>query len=342
MAPPINKEQPIDEAELLRAANLIQTGQTVAFPTETVYGLGANALDACAVAQIFAIKERPRFDPLIVHVAKAQDIESLVQSVPAAAQALLGRFWPGPLTVVLPKTDRIPDIVTAGLPTVALRMPDHPVARELIRKAGVPVAAPSANPFGHISPTCAHHVEDQLGGRVAMILDGGPCRVGLESTIVTFDQDRVILLRAGGTAVEALSEIVGDIDIAVDHEERPQAPGRLLRHYAPRTPLRCHTQAGTPPRNGRFGLLTLQPTAWDAHYTAVEILSPSGSLTEAATQLFAAMRRLDQLDLDGIEAVTVAEVGLGRAINDRLRRAARHPQANPSAPNISSQKESYQ
>ncbi len=322
------KHDPSDPA-VRQGAELIRQGGVVAFPTETVYGLGANALDAEAVARIYAIKHRPAFDPLIVHVADPSVLDTLVTSIPGTITALVDRFWPGPLTIVLPKQDRVPDIVTAGLPTVALRMPAHPMALALIGQAGVPVAAPSANLFGCVSPTCAAHVRDQLGDAVNVIVDGGPCQVGIESTIVTLDGDSVVLLRHGGIALEAIADVIGEVQVAAPNDKRPQSPGRLLRHYAPQTPLMLREQAGPPSRQGKMGLLALRASTWDDQYAVTEILSPNGSLPEAATKLFAALRRLDDAGLDGIEAVPVPQEGLGRAINDRLRRAAQGNERNP-------------
>lgn len=312
-----------------QGAGLIRQGGVVAFPTETVYGLGANALDAEAVARIYAVKNRPEFDPLIVHVAERSALDALVTTIPETVATLMAHFWPGPLTVVLPKQDCVPDIVTAGLPTVAVRMPAHPVALALIRQAKVPIAAPSANLFGCISPTCAAHVRDQLGDAVNLIIDGGSCQVGVESTIVTFDRDSVVLLRHGGIALEAIADAVGEVQVATPHDNRPQSPGRLLRHYAPRTPLTLRELAGPPSRGCKTGLLALQASPWDDRYAVTEILSPNGSLPEAATKLFAALRRLDGADLDCIEAIPVPEEGLGRAINDRLRRAAYRTETSP-------------
>jgi L-threonylcarbamoyladenylate synthase len=218
------------------AADLLRRGEVVAFPTETVYGLGADATNARAVAQIYAIKARPAFDPLIVHLADAGALRDVADNVPPAATALTQRFWPGPLTIVLRKTDTIPDIVTAGLPSVALRVPDHPVARSLIAATGRPLAAPSANPFGYISPTAAEHVAAQLGEQLPLILDGGPCRVGVESSIVSFVERDPALLRAGGIGLEDIEAVIGPVRVDTDRS-LPLAPGQLPRHYAPRTPI---------------------------------------------------------------------------------------------------------
>lgn len=308
------------EQEIQRAAEVIRQGGLVAFPTETVYGLGANALDANAVAQIFELKGRPRFDPLIVHVADPANLEALVEGVPPLAQDLIERFWPGPLSVVLPKRDRVPDVVTAGLPSVAVRCPAHPVSRQLIEAAGLPVAAPSANKFCAVSPTTAQHVVEQFGDRLSHVLDGGPCEVGVESTVVSFLEDRPMLLRPGGVSVEELEQVVGTLQRPVADSAAPASPGQLPKHYAPSTPLELTTD---PPRPGaRVGLLTFGPSYDTSGYAAIEVLSQQESLREAAANLFAAIRRLDAIGLDYIIAHPVPEVGLGLAIMDRLRRAA--------------------
>jgi L-threonylcarbamoyladenylate synthase len=308
---------------VLHAAELLREGKLVAFPTETVYGLGANALDETAVAKIFAAKNRPTFDPLIVHVYDVAQLNELVTDVPPVAKTLIDRFWPGPLTLVLPKRDVVPDLVTAGLPTVAVRMPDHPLALELLRLADVPVAAPSANPFGAVSPTTAEHVAEQLGDRVDFILDGGPCRVGVESTVLALTPPT--LLRPGGVPVEEIEAIVGPVSIPTTTivADFPQpSPGMLTRHYAPRTPLEIHASVPLVPAGERVGLLTLQPQPESGQFAAVETLSETGDLVEAAARFFAAIRRLDALQLDRIVALSFPEYGLGRALNDRLRRAA--------------------
>jgi L-threonylcarbamoyladenylate synthase len=308
-------------SQIKKAAVILKKGGVVAFPTETVYGLGANAFDATAVARIFEIKGRPRFDPLIVHIGSLQQAKSLVADFPLKARELARRFWPGPLTLVLPKTERVPDIVTAGLPTVAIRMPDHPLTLALIRQADTPLAAPSANPFGRVSPTTAEHVREQLGQDVDMVLDGGPCRVGIESTILSLVDGKPMLLRAGGVVVEDIEAVVGPVLRPHSDPDRPMAPGQLARHYAPRTPLVLRTD--DPPTDGRrIGLLSFQGPPTTLGFTAVEVLSPGGSLREAAANLFAALHRLDNVGLDLIIAEAVPDTGLGLAINDRLRRAS--------------------
>lgn len=312
-------------SDLEHAARIIRNGGVVAFPTETVYGLGANAFDTKAVARIFEIKERPRFDPLIVHIAAPSEVADLADELPAQAIVLAEAFWPGPLTIVFPRGKRVPDIVTSGLSTVAVRMPDHPLALALLKKSGVPIAAPSANRFGCTSPTLAMHVYEQLGSRADMILDGGGCRVGIESTIISFAGNSPVLLRAGGTTVEEIEAVIGAVERVVPHADTPTAPGQLPRHYAPRTPLRVGTVSSSLDREHRIGLLCFRtPDALPIRCAALEVLSARGDLREAAANLFAALHRLDSQRLDYIVAERFTDAGLGQAINDRLKRAA-HP-----------------
>ena len=306
-----------------RAAELLRAGGVVAFPTETVYGLGADARNDAAVARIFEIKGRPRFDPLIVHVSEPEMAAEVAAEMPPAGAELVRRFWPGPLTLVLPKRADIPDLVTAGLPTVGVRMPRHPLARELIRRAGVPVAAPSANPFGRTSPTTARHVEELLGGAVDAILDGGACEVGVESTILSLAGGEPLLLRMGGLELEEIEAAIGRVRVAPPTDDVPLAPGRTLRHYAPRTRLVLEEDLAAVKGDARAGLLTFRGRGDEGTFGGAEALSRSGDLREAAARLFAALRRLDALGLETIHAELVPERGLGRAINDRLRRAAR-------------------
>ncbi len=307
---------------IARAAALLRAGEVVAFPTETVYGLGADATNATAVARVFEIKARPSFDPLIVHLAAAEDLESVVAAVPPAARVLMQRFWPGPLTLVLPKRAHIPDLVTAGLSSVAVRVPNHAVARALIRAAGCPIAAPSANRFGCVSPTTAAHVAEQLGDAPALILDGGPCRIGVESTVVSLLASVPALLRPGGVTLEELEEAIGAVEVVTAGHER-LAPGRTERHYATNTPLTIVASAADIPPDQRSGAaLLLARNAPQAGFAYVESLSPDGDLRTAAANLFAALRRLDACGATRIYAETVPEAGLGRAIMDRLRRAA--------------------
>ncbi len=315
-----------DAESIRRAGAIIKSGGLVAFPTETVYGLGCDAMNAEAAAKVFEAKQRPQFDPLIVHITDLKQLEMVIGSFPPLGQQLIDAFWPGPLTLVLPKQPAIPDLITAGLSTVAVRMPNHPVAQALIREAGTPIAAPSANPFGYVSPTTAQHVADGLGNRVDLILDGGPCPVGVESTIVSLVGPQPELLRPGSITMEQLSAVIGPVRRPSPVSERPIAPGQLSRHYATRTPLILLPSAEARPLlkdNERAGLLIhSQPRDTDNRFTAVEVLSSTGDLKEAARHLFAALRRLDSLGLDRIYAEPCQEEGLGVAIMDRLRRCA--------------------
>jgi len=304
-----------------RAAALLRGGGVVAFPTETVYGLGADAFDARAVARIFAIKARPEFDPLIVHVLDEAMLTRVASDVPAAARTLIERFWPGPLTLILRKNPALPELVTSGLPTVAVRMPAHPIARALLERTDRALAAPSANPFGRLSPTSAQHVDRMLGERVDLIVDGGPCEHGLESTIVAFGPEAVVL-RPGAIPAGAIEAALGYAlaPVALD-DEVPQAPGRLPHHYAPRTPLRLIDPQGVPASERvRAGLVALSRAC--AGYAQVRLLSESENLREAAARLFETLHELDELGLDRIDVEPLPERDLGVAIMDRLRRAA--------------------
>ena len=319
-----------DNRTIYRAAEIIKEGGIVAFPTETVYGLGADAFNPLAVARIFEVKRRPYFDPLIVHVANPSNVEELAKEIPSNAKKLIEKFWPGPLTVVLSREEDVPDIVSAGLPTVAIRMPNHPMALGLIKECKCPIAAPSANPFGYLSPTTAEHVREQLGGQVDLILDGGPCPVGVESTIISFSENKPRLLRPGGISLEEIESIVGKVEIS-RAEEGPSAPGMLPKHYAPRTPIVLDRNEKNPNlyKGKNIGLLVLQEPKNNLKFHFVEVLSKKGDLREAAANLFAAIRRLDRLNLDLIVAEPIPEIGLGRAIMDRLRRASYSPGSPP-------------
>jgi len=312
-----------DPLAIKEAAEIIRAGGLVAFPTETVYGLGADACNPLAAARIFEVKQRPSLDPLIAHVA---DRESAARfgNFPKSADVLMRKFWPGPLTLVVPKTDLIPPIVTAGLETVAIRVPAHPAALNLIRAAGVAIAAPSANQFGYVSPTEARHVADQFCDKVDLILDGGRCAVGVESTILSLVGPRPAILRFGGVTVEELTAVLGAVENLTAPSKRPNAPGQLTRHYATRTRLQIldeHQKEAMPLKGERVGLLTLFPRN-PGPFAAVEVLSPTGNLREAAANLFSALRRLDDAGCDRLVAYPVPESGLGVAIMDRLRRCS--------------------
>jgi L-threonylcarbamoyladenylate synthase len=321
---------PADNTAIVSAAHVLKTGGLVACPTETVYGLGADVFNADALAAVFAVKRRPRFDPLIVHIAGMDALDALVDfsalsSLAKERLALVARrFWPGPLTLVLPKLPRVPGLATAGLPTVAVRFPDHPVALQLIRELGAitdqpcgAVAAPSANPFGYLSPTRAGHVETQLGDRVPFILDGGPCRIGVESTVLDMSGAFPRILRPGGTTAEMLRTVIPAIsDVTASDgeaigktmgEATSLSPGRLKSHYAPATPLYLHSQA-------EMRELSAEP----GHgYLYME-----NSLQKSAALLFEKLHTLDGEGYAAIHAELAREEGLGVAINDRLRRAA--------------------
>jgi len=307
---------PISNQSIDIAAKALRRGELVAFPTETVYGLGGDATNDKAVARIFEAKGRPRFNPLIVHVPDRQAAEACVV-FNAAADALADRFWPGALTLVLPrrKDCRLSLLVSAGLDTVAVRLPAHPDARRLLRAAGIPVAAPSANRSGRLSPTTAQHVAEDLGNRVAMILDGGPCEIGLESTVIDLSGPRRVILRQGGLTQEAIETALGQkVMIAGVNDTAPKSPGMLTSHYAPSLPLRIGVTESRPGE----ALLGFGPGCENA----VLNLSEGGDLIEAAANLFAYLHDLDTPDYRGIAVSPIPETGLGRAINDRLRRAS--------------------
>lgn len=308
--------------DLEQATNLLYNGNVVAIPTETVYGLAANALNSDAVLEIFKVKERPFFDPLIVHVHSVTAAAQWVEEIPEAAHLLFEAFSPGPLTILLPKKNIISDLVTSGLPQVAIRIPNHPLALALLEKTNLPLAAPSANPFGYISPTSSQHVFDQLQGKIPMILDGGACEVGVESTIVGFEEGKTIIYRLGGLEVEAIEKVVGKVTIKTNNSSNPKSPGMLKSHYAPRKPLYLQPIDDDffVEINQKIGVISLSKSFPQANIQ--QILSPKGDLHEAAKNLFSAMRFLDEQDIDIIIAEPLPNKGLGRAINDRLKRAS--------------------
>lgn len=315
----MSRIEPADSDHIREAAALLAAGKLVAFPSETVYGLGGNAMSDQAVARIYEAKGRPSFNPLIVHVPDHAAAAEFAALSPAA-NALAEKFWPGPLTLVLPRRShcRLSLLVSAGMDSVALRVPAHPVAQALLQASGLPIAGPSANPSGRISPTTAQHVADGLGDKVAMILDGGPCRIGLESTVVSLLEDAPQILRPGGIVAEELAAALGrPVGLAAqigDVAEGLHGPGRLLSHYAPSASVRLDAVSVRPGET----LLAFGP---DAPPAALN-LSPRGDLTEAAANLFAMLRQLDRPDVQAIAVMPIPERGLGLAINDRLRRAA--------------------
>jgi L-threonylcarbamoyladenylate synthase len=322
------KTEIVSPCERAEVVSLLRAGEIVGLPTETVYGLAADALNSIAVAKIFEAKERPHFDPLIVHLPNRDWLEEIA-NVPAQGRQLIlelaSQFWPGPFTIVLPKREIVPDIVTAGLGTVAVRISAHPVFAEIIRAFGGPLAAPSANRFGRVSPTTARHVRDELDERIPLIVDAGPTVHGIESTIVSVHNDKIDILRRGPITAEQLSEF-GTIDI-VKSRDKVSAPGQLPMHYAPKTRLRLIEDANSfsSDKNQRVGLLGWNPVESEKTFAVVRCLSERQDLREAATNLFRYLRELDALDLDLILAEQVPDRGLGAAIMDRLRRAAHPP-----------------
>ncbi len=339
----VSPESPEADVVAQAAAEILQ-GRLVAFPTETVYGLGANALDAEAVSAIFEAKGRPPTDPLIVHLASAQDLARVARGVPPIAHVLASAFWPGPLTLVLSKQAVVPDCVTAGLETVAVRVPAHPVARALLLACDVPIAAPSANRFGGVSPTTAQHVLDDLGSRIDLILDGGPTTIGVESTVLDVCRTTPKILRPGGVTRESLEAIIGAVAVGGKDEPyepgRPQpSPGLLPRHYAPRAVLVLCMSEGAPrsalqqmahlarvylARGKQVGLLVADEDRPDVDDLPVRVVSvgSAADLAHVARNLYAALRMLDDLGVDIILARDFGEEGLGLAVRDRLRRAA--------------------
>jgi L-threonylcarbamoyladenylate synthase len=333
---------PATEEHIARAAAVIRAGGLVAFPTETVYGLGADALNEDAVRKIFLAKERPADDPLIVHIASASQLPQLARQIPQRAWDLIERFWPGPLTLVLPKTERVPTVTTGGLDTVALRMPSHPVAKRLIELSAVPIAAPSANRFGRPSPTIAKHVWEDLHGRIDLILDGGPTPIGVESTVLDLTVDPPMVLRPGGVTLEELRAVLGDVQMldAAHTEAAKRSPGTRSRHYAPRAQVLLVEQgaaeAALKELSGkRVGVLVYLTRSLSVYGEGqgevrgaggeVIIIQMPRSLKAYARRLFAVLRELDEQGVDVIVVEKLQERGLGRAIMDRLRRASQAP-----------------
>ncbi len=312
--------------DINQAITLLTQGSLVAIPTETVYGLAANALNVEAVAKIFAAKNRPNFNPLIVHTHSIAAMRAFCTEFSPTAHKLATAFMPGALTLVLPKSDLIPNLVTSHSTSVALRIPAHPVALSLLKKLPFPLAAPSANPFGYISPTTAKHVWAQLGSKIPYILDGGNCTVGIESTILKIIDNEAFILRLGGTSQEAIEQILGKkiTTLHTQNQSAPEASGMLHSHYAPKKKLILTNLKQAVPnyKNQKIGVLSLN-SFFDGVPHANQIqLAPNGDLNTAATNLFAALRHLDEMDITLILAEEMPNIGLGNAINDRLKRAA--------------------
>lgn len=314
----VNSQTP-EKSAISEAASLLKQGKLVAFPTETVYGLGGDATNDKAVAGIFAAKGRPEFNPLIVHVAHANQLDDLVTK-DRRAEDLIDAFWPGPLTLILPRAENSPvsRLASAGLPSLAVRMPAHPVAQALLKEAGIPVAAPSANRSGHLSSTTPLHVMESLGDAVDLILGAGKSPVGVESTILDLTGKTPVLLRPGAVTREQIEEVIGGTEISGGDAARPNAPGQLKSHYAPRAKVRLNAKSAS----ANEALLAFGPEFGITGGTRKLNLSPTGDLHEAAANLFSMLHELDQPDIDTIAVMPVPETGLGLAINDRLRRAA--------------------
>jgi L-threonylcarbamoyladenylate synthase len=310
--------------DLNKTKDALQSGP-VAIPTETVYGLAANAFDADLVKQIFDLKKRPSYNPLIVHIGSIDHLSEIAKEIPETAMKLASTFWPGPLTVVLPKSEKVPDIVTAGKNTVAIRIPNHPIALQLLNEIDFPLAAPSANPFGSISPTTAEHVEQYFGNDL-LVLDGGPCQKGIESTIIGFDGEQAIIYRLGSLSIEKIEAEIGKVQFLTKNDIAPVAPGMMSRHYAPKTDTIVTDDVLSELESysaKKVGLLLFQNRDLHEKANCVEILSTSGNYDEASKNLYAAMHRLDQLGLDLIIAERLPDKELGKTINDKLERASK-------------------
>ena len=309
--------------DIQKAVQLLTEDQLVAIPTETVYGLAGNIFSEKAIKSIFSTKQRPFFNPLIVHIPSVKSLNDLVTHVPEKAKLLAAAFWPGSMTLVLKKSKTIPDIITAGKDTVAVRIPNHPTTLALLKKLPFPLAAPSANPFGSISPTKPAHVENYFRNSIKMVLDGGSCANGIESTIIGFENEEPVIYRLGALPLEEIEAVIGTISIKNKKEEKPDAPGMLARHYAPKTStfLVDDVAAEVKKNTGKkMGVLVFKSSLNNENITEI-ILSKKGSLQEAASRLYSAMHDLDSKNLDLIIAERFSEFGLGKSINDRLQRA---------------------
>jgi L-threonylcarbamoyladenylate synthase len=309
------------------AKNILEREELVAIPTETVYGLAGNIYSETAINKIFETKKRPNFNPLIVHIDSIEKLDEIVCEIPEKARMLAAAFWPGSLTLVLKKKSSIPDSITAGLETVAVRIPNHPLTLELLKSLDFPLAAPSANPFGSISPTTANHVVDYFPTNVEMVLDGGPCINGVESTIIGFENEEPILYRLGAISKEEIEAVAGPLKIANSNNQTPTAPGMLSKHYAPKTTFILSNDLSKSIKEyegKKLGVICFTTEILPNKVSAVEILSEKGDLKEAATNLYAAMHKLDKLNLDIIIAPHFPNNHLGTTINDRILRATKN------------------
>jgi len=307
--------------QIEHAAEAIREGKIVAFPTETVYCLGADVYNRAAVEKIFDAKKRPKYDPLIIHISDRDQLPPLVDYIPPKAEALIERFWPGGLTLVLQRRHTYHDIITAGMEGVSVRLPSNETARALIRLAKTPIAVAAANSFGNVSPTTAQHVRDDLGDAVEIILDDGPCTIGIETTIISFLEDKPLKLRPGAVVLEEIEKVIGPVRRSLPPGYASFFPGMSDHHYTRRNVMMFMDEVKQFPKGLEIGLLSFRPIDDTSPFSAVEVLSPDGDLREAARNLFSALRRLDTADMDLIVAQRVPEVGLGIVINDRLARA---------------------
>ena len=311
--------------DISKAIEMLTREDVVAIPTETVYGLAGNIFSEKAIRKIFKVKQRPLFNPLIVHIHSVAQIDEIARVFPLKAQQLAAAFWPGSLTLILPKRQNIPDVITAGKDTVGLRIPNHPVALNLLKELSFPLAAPSANPFNRISPTNALHVEDYFKKSIPMVLEGGECENGIESTIIGFENNEAVLYRLGSISIEEIEQVIGKIKLNNKEEKAPNAPGMLAKHYAPKT--KTFLVDGVEEfikknENKRIGVLRFSKELVSS-VEHLEILSKSGDLKEAASKLYSALHKLDKLKLDVIVAERFPDHGLGKSINDRLERATK-------------------
>ena len=312
--------------DIAKAVEILSNENLVSIPTETVYGLAGNIYSEKAIKKIFAMKERPFFNPLIVHIHSPAQLIDIVSYIPAKAQLLADTFWPGSLTLVLKKKSIIPDLVTAGKDTVAVRIPNHPVTLELLRQTGFPLAAPSANPFGCISPTQSLHVSNYFEGKLSMVLEGGSCQNGIESTIIGFENDEPVLYRLGSISLEEIEKVIGKVSVKNKKEKSPNAPGMLSRHYAPQTTTYLVDDAATFIKdfpNQKIGVLIFNKKIDAPNIVVMETLSLQDNLKEATSKLYATLHHLDTFELDMIVAERFPDVGLGKSINDRLNRATK-------------------
>jgi len=312
--------------DLSLAIKALNDHKIIALPTETVYGLAGNAFSETAIASIFSLKQRPLYNPLIVHIKSAEFLPQVAREIPEIALILAKEFWPGPLTLVLKKQSIIPDLVTAGKDTVAVRVPNHPMALALLNKLDFPLAAPSANPFGSISPTTAEHVANYFSEGLNVILNGGTCARGIESTIIGFENNQPVVYRLGSLSIEQIENKIGKLHANTHADNAPKAPGMLSRHYAPSTPMHLTDEVENLVQtffNKKIGVLVFKNPVPEIPLAHQEILSPSGNLKEAAKNLYAAMHRLDKLNLDLIVAERLPDKDIGKTLNDKLERATK-------------------